>query len=330
MDGKTINWGVLGCGKIAHKFAHDILQCEGAALVACASRDRDRSDNFARQFQIPHIYDNYDNMLMDHRVDAVYIATPHSQHFQNALSCIDAHKHVLCEKPMTINDVQMDILINAAKEKKIFLMEAVWTAFLPMMTELRKMISNGVIGKIRFIKADFGFFCPFDQTHRMFNLALGGGALLDIGIYPIFMATSLLGEPLQINSTMLKSPTGSDTSTAVNLLYSNGAIASLFSTIETNTSNTCEIFGTLGKILIPSRFHEQENIIITLNSGVQETLHLPRKGLGYSHEILHFNECLRNGFIESPVMSYQMSRTLMNIMDEVRRQNGLVYPDEMR
>jgi predicted dehydrogenase len=328
MIDKTIQWGILGCGKIAHKFAHDALLCEGSLLVACASTDRDRSDDFARQFHIPHSYDNYAALYNDVHVDAIYIATPHSFHFENTLACIKAGKHVLCEKPIAINTSQLEILIAAAKENRVFLMEAMWTAFLPMMSELKDLILADTIGQIRFIKADFGFLSPFEPTHRMYNMDLGGGALLDIGIYPIYMATALMGKPITIQSSMYKSPTSSDASTAITLTYEDGTIASLFSTVEADTSNTCEVFGTLGKIEIPARFHEQENIHITFSDGTKETKHLQRHGFGYSHEILHFNECLRTGRLESPIMSHHVSLLLCSIMDEVRKQHSMKYPNE--
>jgi predicted dehydrogenase len=328
MRKRVIRWGIIGCGKIAHKFAHDLLLCGNTELIACASRDDHRAKAFAKEFGIPHAYGDYKLMLNLQELDIVYIATPHNLHYHHAQLCLQNGKHVLCEKPITINTYQLKVLIALAKKNQCFLMEAMWTAFLPMFQSLQNLLSTEIIGEIRWLKADFGFFKPFDDHSRLFNLDLAGGALLDIGIYPIFMAIALLGKPKTIQSQMIKTPTGSDASTQITLSYENGCIASLFCTLEANTTTECEIFGTKGSIKIPSRFHEQEYYTLTRFGQTPEEYFFKRIGYGYAHEILHINECLSNHISESPVMTHALSLEVMSIMDKIRTQNRLMYPGE--
>jgi predicted dehydrogenase len=321
-------WGILGCGKIAGKFAGDLKHSEGGKLVACASRDYSKAQLFALQHDIPLCFGDYESMLQSDEVDIVYIATPHNMHVAHTLLCTQYTKHVLCEKPLGVNRHQVMDMTTAAKENGVFLMEALWTAFLPAIKEVKHEIEKGIIGDVRHIRADFGFKAVYNPESRLFNPSLAGGSLLDIGIYPIFIAMWLLGMPVEVEASIHKALTGVDDECTMLLTFEEGRTASLHCTVSCDTATTCEITGTEGSIVIPFRFHEQERFTV-LRKGVEDAVYQTGiTGKGYFHEIEHVHKCLSLGLTESPVMSHGFSLSLIEVMDTIRKKAGIVYPFE--
>lgn len=318
---RKIRWGILGCGKIAHKFASDLLLSETAELFACASRNIENSKVFAEKYKAKMFFDNYEDLAKCGEIDVIYIATPNSFHLEHSLLCLNNQKAVLCEKPLCIDSVQVVELINVAKVNNVFLMEAMWTSCLPNILSVQNTIQSGAIGEIIHLTADFGFKTDYNPKSRLFDEALGGGSLLDIGIYPLYVSLLFLGKPSKIQSSIRYSTSGVDASCSVLLTYNEGKTATLFSSFETTMDIKCEIYGTKGKIIIPNRFHEHNEHIIQI-SGLSEKIVTNEKiGHGYFYEIEHVNECLYKGIKESPIMPMSISLDLINIMDEIRLQS---------
>jgi len=325
---QKLRWGILGCGKIAAKFAEDMRISTTGIVVACAARDAERAGNFAKKYRIPIHYGDYTSLAASREVDVIYIATTHNFHEAHAVCCMQHGKHVLCEKPLAVNLAQTISMQETAQKYQVFLMEALWTAFLPAMISLKNAIQSGLIGDIRHIRADFGFKVPYDPESRLFNPALAGGSLLDIGIYPLFMATWLCGMPEKIHAVASKAPSGVDDECSILLLYPNKSSASLYASVTCHTDTTCEIFGTMGKITVPSRFHEQHSYIHSSPEQEYKITDTGILGRGYVHEIDHVYDCLKSGLTESPVMSHQFSRDLAYLMDRVRSLIDVRYPFE--
>jgi predicted dehydrogenase len=299
-----------------------------SVLLACASREREKSRQFANQHGIARSYGSYESLLADPEIDVIYVATPHSFHEEQVLASLEAGKHVLCEKPMGVNRIQVQAMTVKAREKGLFLMEAMWTGVLPMVLDVRQKISQGAIGEVRRITADFGFQFGYDAQSRVYNPSLAGGSMLDIGIYPLYLALSILGMPELVQSSVTKAPTGTDSECSIQLRYPNGATAALFSCVTCHTPTECIISGTKGILRIPARFHEQERYTIDYNDGRHEDHHTGKKGYGYTHEIDHVWQCLAAGIMESPILTHQTSIDLVSIMDAIRKQHDILYPFE--
>jgi predicted dehydrogenase len=323
---KKINWGILGAGKIANKFANDLKFVEDAELVAIGSRDAARAEEFATRYQIPKIFNSYEALVQSTDVDVIYVATPHSFHHEHTLLCLNHGKAVLCEKAFALNLRHAREMIKLAREKKIFLMEAFWTKFLPQFDKVQEMIAQGTIGDIRWIQADFGFISD-PPAQRLFDPALGGGSLLDIGIYPVFLAQTLLGKPKTINASMVPFSSGVDQQCSVTFTYHDGAMASLFSTLATDTPVEAVIAGTKGRIEMRNRFHNAIGklyLIIGDHEPKEIAVHR-EEGYGYQFEARHVNECLKKGLTESPVMTHEDSLRLMETLDVIRGIAGIRY-----
>lgn len=323
---KKINWGILGAGKIAHKFANDLKLVEDAALIAVGSRDDARAKEFASKYQIPKIFTSYEALASDASVDVIYVATPHSFHREHSLICLNHGKAVLCEKAFALNSREVADMVSTARRKKVFLMEAFWTKFLPQFEKVRQMIKDGMIGDIRWIEADFGFISD-PPAARLFDPALGGGALLDIGIYPVFLAQTLLGKPRDIQAAIVPFSSGVDRQCSVTFTYENGAMASLFSTLAADTPVEAVIAGTKGRIEMRNRFHNAVGrLFLVLNGEEPKEIEVYREsGYGYQFEARHVTECLQKGITESPTMSLDDSIQLMETLDNIRRVAGIRY-----
>jgi predicted dehydrogenase len=325
-----IRWGILACGGIARKFADDLAFVKDGYLAAVSSRELSRAQEFASHYGSDvKCYGSYEAMLSSGEIDVVYIASPHGLHHEHTLLCLNAGIPVLCEKAFAINSKQVAEMIKTARDKKIFLMEALWTRFHPSIVKLQEILASGVIGDIIHLAADFGFQAPYDAEARWFNPALTGGSLLDIGIYPLFISKFVLGNPLELKATGVMAPTGVDMNTSIALKYSSGATATLFSTFATKTDTTCEIHGTKGKIHMHSRFHETKGITVTIHETEEETFYeTKRLGWGYSYEAEAVQADLRAGRTENALMTHTFSIELMALLDEIRSQIGLKYPNE--
>lgn len=325
---KIFNWGILGPGKIAQKFAQDLAFVPNAKLYAVGSRNLERAQNFAKEHKAITYFDSYEALVNCAEVDIIYIATPHSEHFKNTLLCINARKPVLCEKAFAINSAQLAQMVALAKSKKVFLQEAIWTRFHPAIIHVLTIIQSGQIGKIVHIQADFGFKANPDPEGRLFNPNLTGGSLMDIGIYPIFISKLILGQPTVIKAIGTLASTGVDQNCSITMQFENGATASLFSTLMANTPTVCSIYGSLGKIEIQSRFHETKGFTLTLDGQESQFFETERLGHGYSYEAADAQRCLQENKLENNLLPLLFSQELMQILDEVRMQMGLQYPQE--
>ncbi|MGC1471302.1 MAG: Gfo/Idh/MocA family oxidoreductase [Psychroserpens sp.] len=321
---KTINWGIIGLGKIAHKFAQDLLEVEHAKLYAVASRDQDKANAFAKRYQAINAYGKYEDLAKDSRINAVYIATPHSFHKTHTILCLNHNKAVLCEKPFAMNLQDVDAMIATAKANDVLLMEALWTYFLPHYQFVLNHLENNTYGKIIRMEADFGFKPEVDMTSRVFKKSLGGGSLLDIGIYPIFAALSVLGQPTQIESSATYFDNGVDSSCLMTFNYDQGVEANLKSTFLENTPTEAIFYCERATLKIHTRFHELSSVTIA-SEDIKKTFDFETTGSGYYYEIVHFNELIRQQKTESDIMTYDFSRKLITLLDTVRSQIGLSY-----
>lgn len=319
-----IKWGILGLGKIAHKFAHDLNLCEHNILHAVGSRSIKKAELFKQEFEANTFYGSYDALINDPYVDIIYVATPHAFHFEHALKCLQHGKSVLCEKPMGMNTKQVEKLCDEAKQRGLFLMEALWTRFIPATIKLLSLLKEDVIGEVHFLQADFGFKMDFNPSHRLFDPDLGGGALLDIGIYPIYMSQLVLGQPTKIQAMARFTPTKVDSSCFMQFDFTNQSKAQLHTTIENETPTEAIIYGSKGTIKLHSRFHHTQKISIQTDS-LYETLDIPYKGFGYVHEILEVQRCLQARLTQSPLFPWDESILLVRSMDQVRECINLRY-----
>ncbi|WP_069997218.1 Gfo/Idh/MocA family protein [Cellulosilyticum sp. I15G10I2] len=323
-----VRWGIIGAGNISNTFAKAVLTLPRAELAAVAARNLDSAKAFALKYDIPKVYGSYLEMVKDNEIDAVYIATPHSHHYEHMMLCLENGKHVLCEKAFTVNEQLSKKVIDVAKSKKLMLMEAFWTRFLPMTQKIKELIAENSIGEIKAIHTHFGF----DLTHlgpksRVFDLTLAGGALLDVGVYVINSATMYLGnKPDKITCVGKKGQTGADYKNSIILEYGD-KIATLSSSIDTRYANKQFIVGTKGMIEVPEFWQCQKAIITEHNKEVYE-INLPHGVNGFEYEIGHFMDCLFEGKTESDIMTFENTLAIAKITDACRKQMDLVYPFE--
>ena len=324
LKGRKIRWGIIGLGNIANKFATDLLTVKDAELYAVASRSQQKADDFAEKYQAAKAYDSYKALANDVNIDAVYIATPHSLHKENTLLCLEQGIAVLCEKPFAMNADQVNSMIAKATENNALLMEALWTYFLPHYNFVLTKLNSKTYGKLLRVEADFGFVREFNEGSRLFRKSLGGGSLLDIGIYPIFAALSTLGTPDTITANATFFDNGADSACSMVFNYKNGATALLKSTLMESTACEALFYCEQGIIKINSGFHGPSTITL-INGENQEIMDFNCKTNGYNFEISHFNELLRQGKTESNIMTFNFSRHLIETLDRVREIIGLKY-----
>ncbi len=324
-----IRWGILGCGKISRKFAADLALVEGAKLMAVGARQLSTAQEFAREFPSSHVHGSYEDLVKDPDVDVIYVATPHALHREHTLLCLNHGKAVLCEKAFAINLREAKEMIDTARAKKVFLMEALWSKFLPQYQKVQDLIAAGELGEITSVLIDFGFVPQPPIASRILDPALGGGTLLDIGIYNVFFALTFLGKPDEIEATMTPASTGVDEQCAILFKYKSGAMAQLFSSFLTNLGTEADIGGTKNRIRLTSRFYAP-SARIEIFSGREETKQMipvdKEPGSGYQYEARHVGECLRKGLTESPVMTHDDSLLLMETLDRIRAVAGIHYP----
>ncbi len=323
MKKKNIRWGIIGLGSIANKFATDLATIENAELVAVASRSQENADEFAKKYNSKKAYNSYLDLAKDVEVDAVYIATPHSFHKEHTILCLKNKKAVLCEKPFAMNLQEVEEMIGVAKENNVLLMEALWTYFLPHYSYVLESLKNEKFGKLLKLEADFGFSRAFDNDSRLFKKEVGGGSLLDIGIYPIFAALSTLGLPNAIKADATFFDNGADSECNMTFNYNNKE-AFLKSTLVEDTATEATFTCEKGVIKINTMFHMPTTVTITEN-GKDEIIDFKTKTIGYNFETEHFNNLLRNNKKESDIMTFEFSRNLIKTLDSVRKIIGLEY-----
>jgi len=323
-----IRWGIMGTGSIAGQFAEGLNEVPDATLVAVGSRSAKSADAFGRRFGPPRRYGNYEALVNDPEVDVIYVATPHSCHAGNTLLALSAGKPVLCEKPFAINAGETEQVIQFARERKLFVMEAMWTRCFPLMEKLRELLATNAIGEVRMLTADFGFRAEFLEEERLFNPAYGGGALLDVGVYPVSLASMIFGPPTQIASLAHLGPSGVDEQAAIVLSHAGGQLATLSTAIRTDTGHDACLFGTSGQIRIDSPWWRPTAMTLSRNNEEDDRMEFPLRGNGYQFEAGEVGRCLRAGQLESRVMPLDETLTIMKTLDQIRAQWGLKYPME--
>lgn len=323
--GKTINWGILSTGRISEKFARDLQLVPNARLAAVGSRDTDRARDFAQKFNAEKAYGSYEELASDKNIDVIYIGTPHISHCENVLLCLEKGKAVLCEKPFAMNEKEVLRMILKARGKNVFLMEAMWTRFIPAIIKALELVESGAIGDIVHIKADFGYKAQYDPAWRLFNKELGGGCLLDIGLYPVFLILLLIGEPDEIAADAIIGRTGVDELISAYFKYNNGKMATLYSTLIANTPVEAEISGTKGHIRINRMWHMSRSLVLHLNDGQTEAFEFSYKGMGYEYEAEEVTSCLQRDLKESDLLPLEFSLRLIRVLDMMRKKCGITY-----
>ncbi|MGB3468527.1 MAG: Gfo/Idh/MocA family oxidoreductase [Cyclobacteriaceae bacterium] len=320
---KKFNWGIIAPGKIAKKFAADLQLAESASLYAVSSRSLRNAEIFAESFPLEKCYDSYQKLIADPKVDVVYVAAPHAFHKRITIDCLNAGKSVLCEKPLGLSATEVKEMIDAAKANKVFLMEAIWTAFLPHYQYVKDLIYSEQTGAIHFMKSDFGFKAPFNSENRLFAKKLGGGSLLDIGIYPLFCALDLLGIPETVKASATFAQTGVDTQTHAILGYQDKMVVASSSFVDTTPTETW-IYCDDTTIRMCGRWHEPTSVEIIANGSVK-TESFQVRGNGYQYEAIEVMNCLRKGNLQSDVLPWQKSLDLAKLIDRVKNDISLSY-----
>lgn len=323
-----VRWGVMGCGGIARKFIEDMPFVKDGVVAAVGSRSLDKAKEFAVQYGIPAAYGSYEQLAFCPDVDAVYIATPHPMHLADAIMCIEAGKGVLCEKPITLNALQTKRMIDAARAKGVFLMEAMWTRFVPATVKMMELIKGGAIGHVNSANIDFGYYIDIPDQHRLLNPELGGGALLDVGIYVVSMASLVFGrQPQIIHGSAVLGSTGVDINDSIIFDYGDGRIASLQCGCSSVTPIEAVICGTGGFIRLERPFYSSRKVTV-FKPGSPAVYDVPANGCGYCYETQHVCECIKAGRTESDIMPLDETLEIMQTLDRIRKPWGLVYPSE--
>lgn len=319
-----VKWGIIGLGKIAHQFAQELLLVEDAEIAGVASRDLEKATEFAQMYNCKKAFGSYDEIINDADIDILYIATPHNSHAVLTIKALENNKHVLCEKPIALKYADALQMVTASSKNNKFFMEAFWTRFNPSFQESLTKIKNGEIGAVKYITADFAFPVKNLENNRLTDIKLGGGALMDIGVYPLFLAYTILGIPKEIISKSNFNESGADMQTSMILQYDNSQ-AVLHSSFLSSSNMKATISGSEGRINLNSPWYKAKSYTLIKNDQ-KNKYQLPLIGKGYTYEIEECHKCIRENKIESELWSHQNSLDLIKIVDEVRNQIGLEYP----
>ena len=328
MNNHIVRWGIIGTGRIARAFAAGLPFTQNGKLCATASRNLENAQAFAQELNIPHAFGSYEALAQSEEVDAVYIATPHSSHAENAILCMRNQKAVLCEKPFAVNAKEVESMITVSREQDVLLMEGMWSRFPPLMDKLRLWLKEGKLGEIRTLHADFGFLPKMkDPDGRLFNPELAGGSLLDLGIYPVSLASMVLGKPSALQTLANMGDTGVDEQAAWIFRYPTGALAMLLSSLECETRQEAFIAGTIGNVRIHKQCWKPQKMTFTETNGDKhETVEMPFEGNGFNYEAESFGKLWLEGKKESPIMPLYESLEIMKQMDQIRKEWPLIYP----
>jgi len=324
---KNIRWGIVGLGNIAHQFADDLKLVSNTILTSAASRNLQKANEFAKMHNATNSFGSYEELFDCDEVDVVYIATPHNSHAELSMAAMNKGKHVLCEKPLATNYNDAQRMFQCAADNKVFIMEALWSRFNPSIESLIAHIEKGDIGKVVYLHADFAFYgLDRSEEGRLLNPNLAGGSLLDIGIYPIFLAYLIFGKPMKILATSNFYKTGVEIQTSMIFSYPD-AQAILYSGLNSKSEMKAEISGTKGSLFLDPRWHEPQGYVLQQNDHT-EHFNMPTLGKGYTYEIDEVNTCIKSGRLESEKWNHQNSLDLLEILDEVRSQGNIVFPFE--
>ncbi len=325
MENKKIKWGILSTGRIAHTFAKALLSIPDSEIYAVGSRSIETAMKFAEEFSIPKAYGSYEKLAEDPDIDVIYIGTPHNLHLENTLLALNHNKHVLCEKPMGVNIKEECLMIDKAREKNLFLMEALWSRFLPHIIKIKELIDSGEIGDIKLLTAFFSIKSENGPEHRHYNIDLCGGTILDIGIYNIFLSYLLLGKPESLSAIAVLSDQGVDNSCSYTLRYDKDTLSVMYSSFLANPAVVAEIHGTKGKILLGHLWFCPGNVKVVYNNGSEKLFEFDLKGNGYEFEAEEAARCIRAGKTQSDLWSWNDSIALITIMDAIRKECGIIY-----
>jgi len=318
----TWRWGIAGTGRIAADFAADLVHVPSARITAVASRTAERAEQFGAAVGAARRHASYEALAEDPDVDVVYVASPHSRHLADSLLFLAGGKHVLCEKPLVMSVAQIEVLTAAAARSGRFVMEAMWSRFLPAYVEIARRLDAGAIGDPQFVDGSFGFRRPHDPAHRLFAPELGGGATLDIGVYPIHLAQFVLGPPTAVVASGRIGPTGVDVATAAVLTHTGGGLSQVAAAIDTELACTARISGTQGAIELPAFMHCPDSLVLRA-AGAATTIDAPRVGNGLHHQVEEVHRCLDLGLTESPVWPLALSRSVLETTDAILTAIGL-------
>ena len=324
----TVRWGIIATGAVAQDFAEGLAIVPGAELVAVGSRSRETADRFGDAYGVPRRYSSYEGLAQDPGVDVVYVATPHTLHRDNTLLCLNEGKAVLCEKAFAINADQAQEMVALARRNKLFLMEAMWNRFHPVVLEFRRLLEGGAIGEPRLLVADFGLGVEFDPKSRLFDLAFGGGALLDLGVYPVALASLVFGTPRQISTQAHLGPTGVDERAGIILGYDEGRLAVLHTSLREKTPTEARLFGDGGSLRLHGPIFRPSAITLSRHGRDEERIEPLVEGNAYNYEAMEVMRCLAAGRTESPSMTLDESLSIMRTMDALRAEWGFRYPGE--
>ena len=319
-----IRWGILATGWIATQFTEDLKLLPDAVVAAVGSRSTEAAQRFAAQHAIPRAHGSWQGLAEDPDVDVVYVATPHPAHYEATLLCLNAGKPVLCEKPFTLDRSSSQELVDAARQSGLFLMEAMWMRANPAIRRIGELIADGAIGEVVSVDASFGVAGPFEPTHRMRAKELGGGALLDLGIYPVTFAHLWLGAPAEIRAWASLWPEGTDANTGMVFGYDSGAVATLHCGAVGVSGMRGSIVGSTGRIEVPGPFFRPNGFLLVRGEQVEE-FDVPFRGNGMSHEAEEVMRCLRAGLLDSPLIPQAETVEIMGVLDAVRAQIGVTY-----
>lgn len=327
MSGR-VRWGILGPGGIARAFTKDLLLA-GHTVTAVGSRSEDSARAFADEFGIPNVHGAYDSLVSDPEVDAIYVATPHPFHVSGARLALEHDKHVLVEKPFTLNAREAEELVALAAERNLVVLEAMWTRFLPHMVRLRELVAEGVIGEVRLIQADHDQSLPLDPSHRLQSPELGGGALLDLGIYPVSFAHDIFGVPDVIHAISTPTPTGVDRSTSILLGWADGRQALLHTALDMARPNRAVLMGTKGRIEIePTWYNAVDFTVYDADGAVVRTVSGAVEGRGMQYQAAELERLVAQGRLAGDILPPAETVAIMRTLDTIREQIGLVYPSE--
>ncbi len=323
---KRYKWGILAPGKMAAKFTNGIRILENAELYAVGSRDKDRAGKFAKDHGFKKYFGSYEELAGDPEVEIIYIASPHSQHHDQTILCLRNKKAVICEKAFALNSREAGEMITEAKLQNVFLMEALWPPFQPNYKKALELLQSGILGKVVHLHCYFSFNPPFDPADRKFNVALGGGSLLDIGIYPVIDALTFMGVPDEIKATASFGETGSEESVNAIFRYNDGRMATIYSSYKTNIGIGCNILCEKGNLTVSRGRDMNQRVILELPGREKETFVFSPPSLGYHWEAEEVMNCLDKDLTESPVVPLSFSVDLMKTLDNIRNAAGIVFP----
>ena len=322
---KIYKWGILTAGKMSAKFTRALKLLDNAELYAIGAQDGERAKNFANEFGFKKFYSGYEELASDPEVDIIYIASPHSHHFEHTMLCLKKRKAVLCEKAFSLNSREVQVMIDESLKQGVFLMEALWPPFQPIYKKTREVLQSGEAGKLIHLDARFGFQPPYDPVDRKYNLALGGGSLLDIGIYPVIDVLYFMGVPDEVSAKASFTETGSEHSICITFCYTDGRMATLYSSFRTAAGIGTALYCEKGNLLISRGRDMSQRLSVSINGQESREYSLLPDGMGYQFEAAEVMKCLDEGRIESEVVPHAFSIDLMKTLDRIRKAAGISF-----